>query len=71
MKGHASVAGHDSDATVGAFLTKSAEELIEKLSSIDGPLIDFLLSIMQADLSKTEWSRQRLTDNRDGASIER
>ena len=36
--------GHDGDATVDAFLTKSAEELIEKLSDIDGPLVDYLLN---------------------------
>jgi hypothetical protein len=35
--------GHGSNAALDSFLAKSAEELIEKLSDIDGPLVDFLL----------------------------
>ena len=35
--------GHDSQATIDALLAKSAEELIEGVTSIGGPLIDYLL----------------------------
>jgi hypothetical protein len=35
--------GNNSESTVTSFITKSAEELIEKISGIDGPLVDFLL----------------------------
>jgi hypothetical protein len=35
--------GHDALATVDAFVTKSAEELIESIADIDGPLADYLL----------------------------
>lgn len=35
--------GHDSEGTIVALLTKSAEELIEKVTGIDGPLVDYLL----------------------------
>jgi hypothetical protein len=45
--------GHDDQSTLASFLTKSGEELIEKISGIDGPLVDFLLddffSIIFAD----------------------
>ena len=35
--------GHSNQQTVVSFVSKAGEELIEKVSGIDGPLVDWLL----------------------------